>query len=94
MDLDNQVRLLCKRKYQRVRIWGIIVIESSSGDIVALEIKSGSTLKTNHFKGLIALAKTMKKKDFKGIVLYGGDQILPYKVDEHQFWAIPLRIFL
>lgn len=70
------------------------VLESRSGDIVALEIKSGSTIKTNHFKGLIVLSKTMKNKNFKGIVLYGGDQILPYKVDEYQFWAIPLRIFI
>jgi len=70
------------------------VLESRSGDIVALEIKSGSTLKTSHFKGLAALAKTINKKNFKGIVLYGGEQILPYKVDEFEFWAIPLRIFL
>ncbi len=70
------------------------VLESSSGDIVALEIKSGSTLKTEHFKGLLALAKTIKKKNFKGILLYGGDKILPYKVEEYQFWAIPLRVLI
>ncbi len=70
------------------------VLESASGDIVALEIKSGSTIKTNHFKGLIALAKTINKKNFKGVVLYGGDQILPYEVDGYQFWAIPLRVLI
>jgi uncharacterized protein len=70
------------------------VIESHSGDIVALEIKSGSNLKKEHFKGLVALANTIKNKSFKGIILYSGDKILPYKIDEHQFWAIPLKIFL
>jgi len=70
------------------------VLESNTGDVVALEIKSGSTIKKEHFKGLVAIAKTIKNKNFKGILLYGGDQILPHKIDEHQFWAIPLKIFL
>lgn len=70
------------------------VLEASNGDIVALEIKSGSNLKSDHFKGLGVLAKTMNGKNFKGIVLYGGDKVLPFKFDEHQFWAIPLRILI
>ncbi len=70
------------------------VLESTNGDIVALEIKSGSNLKSEHFKGLVALAQTMNHKNFKGIVLYGGDDILPYKVEKYQFWAIPLKIFI
>lgn len=70
------------------------VIESNSGDIVALEIKSGSTIKKEQFKGLLALAQTIKKNHFKGIVLYGGDKILPFKIEEYQFWAIPLRILI
>lgn len=70
------------------------VLESSSGDIVALEIKSGSNIKPEHFKGLGTLAKTMNGKNFKGIVLYGGDKVLPFKFEEHQFWAIPLRVLV
>ena len=70
------------------------VLEASNGDIVALEVKSGSNLKSEHFKGLGALAKTMNAKNFRGIVLYGGDQILPYKFEAHKFWAIPLKILI
>lgn len=70
------------------------VLESKDGDIVALEIKSGSTIKKEHFNGLIALAKTMKKKNFKGIMLYGGNDILPYSIDEFKFWLIPLKILI
>ncbi|MEA2019962.1 MAG: ATP-binding protein [Campylobacterota bacterium] len=70
------------------------ILESSDGRIVALEIKSGSNIKKEHFKGLITLSKTIKQKDFKGIILYGGNQILPYKIEEYQFWAIPLKILL
>lgn len=70
------------------------VLESSSGDIVALEIKSGSHLKKEYFNGLVALAKTTKQTNFKGILLYGGDEILPFKIDEFRFWAIPLKILM
>lgn len=89
---DENINIYHYRDNQKQEV--DFVLESMSGDIVALEIKSGSTIKTNHFKGLIALAKTMNKKNFKGIILYGGDQILPYKVDEYQFWAIPLKILI
>jgi len=70
------------------------VLESSDGSIVALEIKSGSKIKKEYFKGLVTLAKTLKEKPFKGIILYGGDDVLPYRVDEFQFWAIPLKILI
>lgn len=67
------------------------VLEASNGEIVALEIKSGSNIKNESFKGLLALARTIHTKKFKGIVLYGGDKVLPYTIEEFQFWAIPLK---
>ncbi len=70
------------------------VLESSDGSVVAIEVKSGSNIKKSHFKGLITLARTLTNKAFKGIILYGGNQILPYKVDEFQFWVIPLKILI
>jgi uncharacterized protein len=70
------------------------VLEANNGDVVALEIKSGSNIKSDYFKGLVALAKTMNHKNFKGVVLYGGDKVLPYKIEEFQFWAIPLKILI
>ena len=70
------------------------ILESSSGDIVAIEIKSGSNIKSEHFKGLLALARNMKNENFKAIVFYGGDKVLPYKIEEFQFWAIPLKVLI
>lgn len=89
---EERVKIYHYRDQQKKEV--DFVIESHSGDIVALEIKSGSNLKKEHFNGLIALANTIKNKNFKGIILYSGDNILPYKIDEHQFWAIPLKIFM
>jgi predicted AAA+ superfamily ATPase len=70
------------------------VLESSLGDIVAIEVKSSSTIKSEYFKGLLALAKTIKDKSFNGIVFYGGDKVLPYKIEDYQFWVIPLKILI
>ena len=70
------------------------VLESSFGEIVALEIKAGSTIKKEHFKGILSLAKNIKDKNFKGIVCYGGDKVLPFKIEEYQFWAIPLKVLI
>ena len=70
------------------------VLESNIGDVVAIEVKLSSTLKSEYFKGILALAKTMKDKKFKGIVFYGGDKVLPYKIEDYQFWAIPLRVLV
>lgn len=70
------------------------VLESSLGDIVAIEIKSSSTIKSEYFKGLVTLAKTMIDKNFKGIIFYGGDKVLPYKIEDYQFWVIPLKVLI
>ncbi|NOZ91261.1 MAG: ATP-binding protein [Epsilonproteobacteria bacterium] len=70
------------------------VLEASDGRVIAIEVKSGSKIKKEYFYGLVTLARTLKEKSFKGILLYGGNQVLPYKVEEYQFWAIPLKVFL
>ncbi len=89
---DTDIEIYHFRDQQKKEV--DFVLESSNGDIVALEIKSGSNLKPEHFKGLGALAKTMNGKNFKGIVLYAGDKVLPFKIEEHQFWAIPLTVLI
>jgi predicted AAA+ superfamily ATPase len=70
------------------------VLESSLGNVVAIEVKSSSTIKSEYFKGLLVLAKTISNKNFKGIVFYGGDKVLPYKIEDYQFWAIPLKVLI
>ena len=89
---DTDVDIFHYRDLQKKEV--DFVLESTNGDVVALEIKSGTNIKKEHFKGLVALAKTMNSKKFKGILLYGGDKVLPYKIDEYQFWVIPLRVLI
>ena len=80
------------RDQQKVEV--DFVLESTNGDIVAIEVKSGSSIKKEYFKGLVTLAKTIDTKRFKGIIFYGGDKVLPYKVGDFTFWAIPLKVLV
>jgi len=67
-----------------------LIIQNRSGDIIAIEIKSSSSLTEDSFKHL----KTFQKKyptGFKaGYVLYNGAKILPFGKN---LWAIPITIF-
>ena len=89
---DKRVNIYHFRDQQKKEV--DFVLESTDSKIVAIEVKSGSNIKKEYFKGLVALADTVKGKDFKGIILYGGNKIIPYKIENYQFWVIPLKIFL
>ena len=89
---DKRVSIYHFRDQQKKEV--DFVIESTDGKIVAIEVKSGSNIKKEYFKGLVALADTLKGKDFKGMILYGGDKVMPYKIEDYQFWVIPLKVFL
>ena len=89
---ETSINIYHYRDQQKVEV--DFVLESTNGDVVALEVKSGSRIKEEYFKGLLALAKTIEPKRFKGIILYGGDKVLPYKVQGFTFWAIPLKILV
>ena len=89
---ETSINIYHYRDQQKVEV--DFVLESTSGDVVAIEVKSGSSIKKEYFKGLVTLAKTIDPKRFKGIMLYGGDKVLPYKVGDFTFWAIPLKVLV
>jgi predicted AAA+ superfamily ATPase len=67
-----------------------LVLEQKNGNIIAIEVKSSSTIKPEHFKGLSKLAHNAGDKFLYGYLFYGGDKILPFEQDGIVFWAIPL----
>ena len=89
---DKRVNIYHYRDQQKKEV--DFVIESTDSNIVAIEVKSGSNIKKEHFKRLVALSNSIKDKYFRGIILYGGNQIITYKIENHLFWAIPLKIFI
>jgi hypothetical protein len=53
------------------------VIERKNGEIIGIEVKSSSTISPSDLKGLKNLAEATKTKFAQGIVLYGGQEVIP-----------------
>lgn len=64
-----------------------LVLENASGQIVGLEIKSASNVKSEDFKGLRFLAEQTGKKFLRGAVLYSGEDTIPFGPNLH---AVPI----
>lgn len=64
-----------------------IVLETMSGDVIGIEVKSSATLKNEYFQGLKRLKRTAGKKFLMGILLYDGDHS---NVFEENLFAAPL----
>jgi uncharacterized protein len=63
-----------------------IVLESGP-QIVAIEVKSASTLTQEHFKGLRSLQQDAGDTFHRGVVLYTGNQVIQF---DEQLWAAPV----
>ena len=70
-----------------------LVLEQKNGNIVAIEVKSGTNIKEEHLKGLVQLAKNAGNCFLEGYIFYGGDKILPISKDGYTFWLVPLSVF-
>ncbi|MCW5962216.1 MAG: ATP-binding protein [Pyrinomonadaceae bacterium] len=64
-----------------------IVLETPSGEVVGIEIKSGANVNRDAFKGLRVLAESLGKKFLRGIVIYTGENCVAF---ENNMFAIPI----
>lgn len=64
-----------------------IVLENRQGHVVAIDVKAASTVKSDDFRGLRHLAERLGDQLLVGIVLYTGQQTLPFGP---RFRAIPI----
>lgn len=55
-----------------------IVLENAAGEVVGIEVKASSTVKSSDFKGLRYLNQLLGDRFLRGIVLYTGDQSVPF----------------
>jgi uncharacterized protein len=65
-----------------------LVLEDQAGRIVGLEVKASATPSSGDFKGLKALAEQAGKKFIRGILLYTGQEVVPFAKD---LTAVPLQ---
>lgn len=64
-----------------------IVLEEPGGAIVAIEVKASASVTQGDLRGLDALARIAGDRFARGVILYGGDQVVPFARNIH---AMPL----
>lgn len=64
------------------------ILENAEGKIVAIEIKASKTLGDRDLSALKAIAGTIGKKFHRGILLYMGDETIPFGPN---LFAMPLQ---
>ncbi|MFW6694150.1 ATP-binding protein [Streptomyces sp. MAR4 CNX-425] len=82
---DQPVELYHYRTKDKVEV--DIVLENRRGQVVAIDVKAASTVKAEDFRGLRHLADRLGSDLLTGIVLYTGQQTLPFGP---RFRAIPI----
>ncbi len=84
---DNEVEIYHFRDHQQKEV--DIVLEEPGGMITGIEIKAAKSLSKADFSGLASLASYAGNKFKQGFLLYSGERMLPMKIDNHGFTAIP-----
>ena len=63
------------------------VVEKHNGDTIGIEVKLDMSIKQEDFKGLKVLKEAMGDRFMKGIVIYTGNEIVPFG---DGMWAVPV----
>jgi predicted AAA+ superfamily ATPase len=66
------------------------VLENRLGQITGIEVKASATVDGKDFKGLRHLQETETAIFQRGIVLYGGREVVPFG---ENLWAVPLSVW-
>ncbi len=69
-----------------------IILEQQNGQIIGIEIKASSSVNASDFSGLMSLAEFSGDRMQRGVLFYSGREILPFKIAEHQFYALPIGL--
>jgi uncharacterized protein len=66
-----------------------LVLETPRRQIVGVEVKASASITQGDFNGLRELAEAAGKNFARGVVLYAGEQLVPFEED---LWAVPLGV--
>jgi predicted AAA+ superfamily ATPase len=64
------------------------LLERNDGSIVAIEVKSASTVDSSSFAEMISLSRDLKKRFVRGIVFYAGNETVPFGTN---LLALPIQ---
>jgi len=66
-----------------------LVLETPDQRIVGVEVKASASITQGDFKGLRELRNAAGKAFVRGVVLYTGEQLMPF---EEHLWAVPMGV--
>ncbi|OQX13446.1 MAG: AAA family ATPase [Desulfobulbaceae bacterium A2] len=69
-----------------------LVVELGNGQALGIEVKAAMGVKPEDFSGLSILADYAGEKFLRGILLYTGDKILPFRIGGRTFHAVPISV--
>jgi hypothetical protein len=55
-----------------------VVLEDARGQVVGIEVKATASVRAHDFAGLASLAEDAGERFVRGVVLYAGDEVLPF----------------
>ena len=87
---DEEVRIYHYRDKRKQEV--DIVLEEGNGNITGIEVKSSASVDMRDFKGLLKLAELAPVQFQRGLVLYGGEKILPFRQGRVELMAIPISV--
>jgi hypothetical protein len=64
-----------------------LVLEDNQGRVVGIEVKASGSVQKKDFAGMDALTEACGTKFLRGIVLYGGDKVIPFG---ERYYAMPV----
>jgi len=64
-----------------------VVLEKPDGSVAAIEVKASATVSASDFAALQLLRDRLRKRFLAGIVLYLGEQLLPFG---DRLWLVPV----
>jgi predicted AAA+ superfamily ATPase len=65
-----------------------VIIERANGEVIAIEVKAGATVRAADFRGLAHMRTQLGARLACGIILYTGERTLPFGKG---LWALPLQ---
>ena len=69
-----------------------LVIEQSDGRVIGIEVKASMSVRAEDFSGLAAFAEYAGNQFQQGVLFYSGDKILPFKIRNVVFHALPISL--
>jgi hypothetical protein len=85
---DEDVRFYHFRDTERHEV--DLVMERGDGKVVGIEVKASMSVRTDDFSGLYSFADYAGDRFLHGILYYSGDRILPFRLNDVTFFAVPI----